>query len=161
MSEFHRASPSRTSPSTLEVTAMLAIHTNRSQGCTGTQTSPNTKQPIHFWGLFLTTQGLAGLLQCMLCCLALGSSLTCPTWTTLPQLLLTSSLHIPHCQHPDAANSFITWVTKEPSYCSREFHKQPSVLTELARCLRYVACQKKPSSTEANGLQSKNMFPTP
>ena len=101
MSEFHRASPSRTSPSTLKVTAMLATHP---KSFSDMQRRPDiTQYKSNQSNMEAYSLPLRALLGCCNAChvvLYLGPPLTCPTLTMLSQLLLTSSLHVLHFQTP-------------------------------------------------------------
>lgn len=160
MSEVHRASPRRPSPSTQKITATLAIHPKlvsrmqRNPNITNYKSNHSTS-----WCLFLTSQGLAWLLQWMLPCIWVLPDLSHLNHSaTAPPHLLCSYTWPPTprgCQQLHNLSYKVTLLLQKRTL------QQPSVHREHAWCLRYVACQKQPSSTEANGLQSKNIFPTP
>lgn len=136
--EIHRASP-RPSPTSLKITAILAVQSkslSRMQRCpniTKNNSSQSNSECLLFFYL------LRSCLAFIMCAFLYLEPPIHPTLVVLPQLPLTHNIHILPFQHPEAANSSITWTTIQHSFCCRrEHYKQPKVLAEHARCLWYV-----------------------
>lgn len=106
------------------------IRMQRCPNITKDNSSQSTSECLFF---FFTSWGLSGFPN--VCHPAFRASLIHPNLVVLPQLLLTHNTHILPFQHPEAANSSITWTTIQHSFCCRrEHYKQPKVLAEHERC---------------------------